>query len=44
MGYDVYYNGALTPNPPLREEDAALFQSLVTLEKTEQTEPIFAAS
>ena len=43
MGYDVYYDGALKLSPPLREEDATLVQALVNLEKTEQTEPIFAA-
>lgn len=43
MGYDVYYDGALTVSPPLNKADAVLVRQLVNLERTDETTPIFEA-
>lgn len=43
MGYPVYYSGEIDIQPPLSEEHASLVEAVVNMEKTPQTEPIFAA-
>lgn len=43
MGYDVWYNGAITIAPPLSEADAALVLAVTRGERTAHTEAIFAA-
>lgn len=43
MGYPVYFQGTIDVSPPLTEAHATLVQAVVNLEKTELTEPVFAA-
>jgi hypothetical protein len=43
MGYHVYYSGEVSISPPLSEEDAAVVRAFVSLEPSEETQPIFAA-
>jgi hypothetical protein len=43
MGYCVYYNGEVNVTPPLTEEHAAVLRALVNLERTDETQAVFAA-
>jgi len=43
MGYPVYYDGDLEIAPPLTEEHAAIVRDFAKGDRTELTEPIFAA-
>lgn len=43
MGYSVYYDGELEITPPLTEEHAAIVRDFAKGDRTELTEPIFAA-
>ena len=43
MGYDVYYNGAVTVAPALTEADATVLRAAANREDTEKTRAIFAA-
>ena len=43
MGYPVYYDGELELTPPLTEEHAAIVRDFAKGDRTELTEPVFAA-
>src|ERR1700722_11287582 len=43
MGYYVYYTGEVSVTPPLSDEHAATLIALSRLERTDATNPIFAA-
>ena len=44
MGYPVYYDGEIEIAPPLTEEHAAIVRDFAKGDRTELTEPIFAAN
>lgn len=43
MGYPVYYDGEIAIAPPLTEEHAAIVRDFAKGDRTDLTEPIFAA-
>lgn len=43
MGYPVYYDGEVEITPPLTEEHAAIVRDFAKCDRTDLTEPIFAA-
>ncbi len=43
MGYPVYYDGEIEITPPLTDEHAAIVRDFARGERTDLTEPIFAA-
>jgi len=40
---DVYYNGEIAVTPALTESDAAVLRAVTNLERTDETQPFFAA-